>query len=89
MLFNWCFQCLTIGPPPSLQLRIVHGPPDSSDTQREEDFQKSLGAMKSVVQRIVAARREGRDTTELPLIDALLQSGVPEKQVTTGAFCHT
>jgi len=37
--------------------------------------------MKDMVHRIVQARREGKGSEDLPFIDALLQSGVPEEQV--------
>jgi len=37
--------------------------------------------MKDIVCSIVHARREGKGSEDLPFIDALLQSGVPEKQV--------
>ena len=37
--------------------------------------------MKDMVHRIVQARREGKGSEDLPFIDALLHSGVPEEQV--------
>ena len=63
------------------QLRINEGVDPPADSQREADFQRNRQYMTDIVKRIVRARREGKDTTELPFIDALLQSGVPEKQV--------
>ena len=62
------------------QERIVHGPPEA-DSDREKDFQHNLQSMKDIVRSIVHARREGKGSEDLPFIDALLQSGVPEKQV--------
>ena len=62
------------------QERIVHGPPEA-DSDREKDFQRNLQSMKDMVRSIVHARREGKGSEDLPFIDALLQSGVPEKQV--------
>ena len=64
----------------SHQERIAHGPPEA-DSDREKDFQRNLQSLKDIVRRIVQARKEGQDGEELPFIDALLQSGVPEEQV--------
>ena len=65
---------------PFPQERIAHGPPEA-DSDREKDFQHNLQILKDMVHRIVQARREGQSREELPFIDALLQSGVPEEQV--------
>ena len=62
------------------QERIAHGPPEA-DSDREKEFQRNLQSLKDIVRRIVQARREGQGGEELPFIDALLQSGVPEEQV--------
>ena len=67
-------------PPPPPQERIAHGPPEP-DGEREAEFQRNLQYMKDIILRIVQARREGKGAEELPFIDALLQSGVPEEQV--------
>ena len=69
---------LPLPPPP--QERIAHGPPEP-DGEREAEFQRNLQYMKDIILRIVQARREGKGAEELPFIDALLQSGVPEEQV--------
>ena len=67
-------------PPPPPQEQIAHGPPEP-DGEREAEFQRNLQYMKDIILRIVQARREGKGAEELPFIDALLQSGVPEEQV--------
>lgn len=66
--------------PLSPQERIAHGPPEP-DSEREAEFQRNLQYLKDTILRIVQARREGKGAEELPFIDALLQSGVPEEQV--------
>ena len=65
---------------PFPQERIAQGPPES-DSVREKDFQRNLQSLKDIVHRIVQARREEQGREELPFIDALLQSGVPDEQV--------
>ena len=69
-------------PPPPLppKERIAHGPPEP-DGERETEYQRNLQYIKDTILKIVQARREGKGAEELPFIDALLQSGVPEEQV--------
>ena len=61
-------QCLHIGPP-------------DPGSKREREFNESLKNMKDIVLKVVNNRRNGVDTNEIPFIDALLQTQVPDEQV--------
>ena len=63
-------------------MRIVESKGDPEPgSERDVAFQRGLQGMKDTVKRILRSRREGRGQTEIPFIDALLQSGVAENQV--------
>ena len=63
-----------------MEQRFHVGPPEPG-SEREKTFNDQLKSMKDTVLRVVKSREEGTEQTEIPFIDALLQSQVPEDQV--------
>ena len=47
------------------------------------NFEKVIGPqqMKDTIQKVITKRQNGEGEESIPFIDALLQSGVPDKQV--------
>ena len=72
-------------------MRVIESKGDPEPgSERDVAFQRGLQGMRDTVKRILRSRREGRGQTEIPFIDALLQSGVPDKQVWTSAlYCYS
>ena len=64
-----------------MECRLHLGDP-SPGSDREETFNSGRKVLNAKVQQILRERTEGQSVKELPFIDALLQSAVPEKQVT-------
>ena len=63
-----------------MEQRLHIGPPEPG-SEREKTFNDQLKSMRDTVLRVVKSREEGTEQTEIPFIDALLQSQVPEDQV--------
>lgn len=63
-----------------MEERLHVGPPEPG-SERETTFNDSLGSIKDIVMSVVKARQDSTDSEELPFIDALLQSSVPDAQV--------
>lgn len=63
-----------------MEQRLHLGDP-SPGSKREEIFLSGQKVINTKVQQILQERTEGQDKEELPFIDALLQSAVPEEQV--------
>lgn len=55
-------------------------PDDGSE--RDVNFQKNRQFLQDVVKGVIDRRREGASEEHVPFIDNLLQSGVPDDQVT-------
>lgn len=63
-----------------MEQQLHVGPPEKG-SEREKQFKESLEKLNKTVLSIVRSRKEGDDTMDIPFIDALLQSAVPEEQV--------
>ena len=63
-----------------MEQRLHIGPPEPS-SDREKEFNYGLQQIKSRLQNAVDRRRNGEEQDDIPFIDALLQSGVPDEQV--------
>ena len=63
-----------------MEQRLHVGPPEPG-SEREREFNTNLQSMKDAVLRVISRRREGSITEDIPFIDALLQTQVPEEQV--------
>ena len=75
-----CPQCWQ-----EMEQRLHLGDP-SPGSEREEAFNSGLKVINAKVQQILRERTEGQNVKELPFIDALLQSAVPEEQVMVSPF---
>ena len=63
-----------------MECRISKGPPEPG-SEREKSFNDGKEYIRGKALKIVKDRENGVDTNEIPFIDALLQSHVPEEQV--------
>ena len=63
-----------------MEQNLVSGPPEPG-SEREKLCNDYSQQMKDTVQRIVTKRRNGEGEESIPFIDGLLQSGVPDEQV--------
>lgn len=70
-----------------MEQRLHIGPPKPG-SEREAMFNESRDKLKDIVTRVISSRKDGTDSTELPFIDALLQSAVPDEQVTILITCR-
>jgi len=75
-LWNEGEQCLRVGPP-------------EPGSTRELELKDSCQQMKNKLQHVIDRRRNGEDQSSIPFIDALLQSGVPDEQVSREHSVHT
>ena len=71
-----------------MERRLHVGPPEEG-SEREKQFKESLEKLNEMVLNILRSRKEGDDTTDIPFIDALLQSAVPEEQVLLPSLPHS
>lgn len=55
-------------------------------SERDVNFQKNRQFLQDVVKGVIDRRREGGSEEHVPFIDNLLQSGVPDDQVTCPAL---
>jgi len=65
-----------------MEQRLHIGPPEPG-SDRENEFNYALQQIKSKLQSIIDRRRNGEEQDDIPFIDSLLQSSVPDEQVIT------
>ena len=58
------------------------GPPEPGSA-REKMFNDYRQQMKDTIQRVITKRHNGEGKESIPFIDGLLQSGVPDEQVSS------
>ena len=63
-----------------MEQNMLVGPPEPGSA-REGMFQDYFQQLKDTIQKVITKRRNGEETERVPFIDALLQSGVPDEQV--------
>ena len=56
------------------------GPPEAG-SDREKEFNDGVQQIQDRIQNVIDRRRNGEEQEDIPFIDALLQSGVPDEQV--------
>ena len=59
---------------------MLNGPPEPGSV-REKMFNDYSQQLKDTMNRVMTKRRDGEETQSVPFIDGLLQSGVPDEQV--------
>ena len=62
---------------------MLIGPPEPGcpGSTREKMFNDYSQQLKDTIQRVITRRQNGEEGESVPFIDALLQSGVPDEQV--------
>ena len=50
-------------------------------SDREKEFNDGIQQIRNIIQSVVDRRRNGEEQENIPFIDALLQSDVPDEQV--------
>ena len=63
-----------------MEQNLYVGPPQPGST-REKMFKDYSQQLRDTIQRVITKRRNGEGEESIPFIDALLQSGVPDEQV--------
>ena len=63
-----------------MEQRLHIGDPEPG-SERDKEFNNHLQSLKNRISKIIEDRRSGKAQEDIPFIDALLQSGVPEDQV--------
>ena len=63
-----------------MEQRLHIGPPEPG-SDREKEFNDGVQQIKNIIQSVVDRRRNGEEQEDIPFIDALLQSDVPDEQV--------
>ena len=63
-----------------MEQRLHIGPPEPG-SDREKEFNDGVQQIKNIIQSVVDRRRNGEEQENIPFIDALLQSDVPDEQV--------
>jgi len=63
-----------------MEQRLHIGPPEPG-SDREKEFNDGIQQMTNSIQSVIDRRRNGEEQDDIPFIDALLQSGVPDEQV--------
>jgi len=63
-----------------MEQRLHIGPPEPG-SDREKEFNDGVQQMTNIMQSVIDKRRNGEEQDDIPFIDALLQSGVPDEQV--------
>ena len=67
-----------------MEKNLLFGPPEPG-SEREKLFNDYSQQMRDTIQRIVTKRQSGEEEETIPFIDNLLQSGVPDEQVSRSA----
>ena len=68
-----------------MEQNLFAGPPQPSSA-RERMFKDYSQQLKDTIQKVITKRRNGEETESVPFIDALLQSGVPDEQVSNSTI---
>ena len=63
-----------------MEQRLHIGPPEPG-SDREKQFNDGVQQIKNRIQNVIDRRRNGEEQDDIPFIDALLQSSVPDEQV--------
>ena len=63
-----------------MEQRLHIGPPEPG-SDREKEFNDAAQQIKNRIQSVIDRRRNGEEQDNIPFIDALLQSSVPDEQV--------
>ena len=63
-----------------MEQRLHIGPPEPG-SDREKEFNDGVQQIKNRIQNVIDRRRNGEEQDDIPFIDALLQSSVPDEQV--------
>ena len=63
-----------------MEQRLHIGLPEPG-SDREKEFNYGVQQIKNIIQSVVDRRRNGEEQENIPFIDALLQSDVPDEQV--------
>ena len=63
-----------------MEQRLHIGPPEPG-SEREVEFNKGLAKLRDIVNRVVTSRKDPSNQVDIPFIDKLLQSAVPDDQV--------
>ena len=63
-----------------MEQRLHIGPPEPG-SDREKEFNNGVQQIQSRLQNIIDKRRSGKEKDDVPFIDSLLQSSVPDEQV--------
>ena len=63
-----------------MEQNLLIGPPEPGST-REKMRDECIQQMRDAIQRVITKRRNGEEEETIPFIDALLQSGAPDEQV--------
>ena len=63
-----------------MEQRLHIGPPEPG-SEREAMFTKGLDKLRDIVTRVITSRKDPSNQIDIPFIDALLQSAVPDDQV--------
>ena len=66
--------------------KTLHVGPPEPGSVREKELQSCCQQMRCKLQDVIDKRRNGQSMESVPFIDALLQSGVPDKQVSKLLF---
>lgn len=62
----------------------LHAGPPEPGSIREKELKSNCQHMRHKLQDVIDRRRNGHSKESVPFIDALLQSGVTDKQVSNG-----
>lgn len=68
-----------------MEQRLHVGLPEAG-SERERVFNESLGLIRDVILSVVKKRKDGTEAEEVPFVDALLQSQVPDEQVSNNRY---
>ena len=63
-----------------MEQRLHIGPPEPG-SDRDKEFNNGVQQIQSRLQNIINRRRSGKEEDDIPFIDSLLQSSVPDEQV--------
>ena len=63
-----------------MEQRLHIGPPEPG-SDREKEFNDGVQQITNRIQSVIDRRRNGEEQEDIPFIDALLQSSVPDEQV--------
>ena len=63
-----------------MEQRLHIDPPDPG-SDREKEFNDGIQQIRNKVQNVIDRRQNGEEQDDIPFIDALLQSSIPDEQV--------